>query len=154
MISHAKFLTRSKLMHLSSSNVRSLLLFFFVFLFLFSSCILPFIFIVNVNSAFFHEGLSFFNYLTICLAENVLFLISHFTCMRCITVTVSHFFFFCLLMLRCYLQKRVLNVSRGPAVRALRAQTDKREYAMEMKKIVEKQVFLTFLHLLLDLFFC
>ncbi|XP_024023035.1 uncharacterized protein LOC21395411 [Morus notabilis] len=38
---------------------------------------------------------------------------------------------------RCYLQKRVLNVSRGPAVRALRAQTDKREYAMEMKKIVE-----------------
>ncbi|KAG5245083.1 tRNA uridine carboxymethylaminomethyl modification enzyme MnmG [Salix suchowensis] len=38
---------------------------------------------------------------------------------------------------RCYLQKRVLNTSRGPAVRALRAQTDKREYAMEMKKIVE-----------------
>ncbi|XP_073143174.1 uncharacterized protein [Henckelia pumila] len=38
---------------------------------------------------------------------------------------------------RCYLQKRVLNVSRGPAVRALRAQTDKREYALEMKKIVE-----------------
>ncbi|CDP16454.1 unnamed protein product [Coffea canephora] len=41
---------------------------------------------------------------------------------------------------RCYLQKRVLNTSRGPAVRALRAQTDKREYAMEMKKIVERQV--------------
>lgn len=38
---------------------------------------------------------------------------------------------------RCYLQKRVLNMSRGPAVRALRAQTDKREYAIEMKKIVE-----------------
>ncbi|CAI9102866.1 OLC1v1001221C2 [Oldenlandia corymbosa var. corymbosa] len=38
---------------------------------------------------------------------------------------------------RCYLQKRVLNTSRGPAVRALRAQTDKREYAMEMKKVVE-----------------
>ncbi|CAN8257995.1 unnamed protein product [Cochlearia groenlandica] len=38
---------------------------------------------------------------------------------------------------RCYLQKRILNVSRGPAVRSLRAQTDKREYAMEMKKIVE-----------------
>ncbi|CAA6660416.1 unnamed protein product [Spirodela intermedia] len=38
---------------------------------------------------------------------------------------------------RCYLQKRVLNLSKGPAVRALRAQTDKREYAMEMKKIVE-----------------
>ncbi|KAJ1704191.1 hypothetical protein LUZ63_003970 [Rhynchospora breviuscula] len=38
---------------------------------------------------------------------------------------------------RCYLQKRVLNLSKGPAVRALRAQTDKREYAMEMKKVVE-----------------
>ncbi|GAB2287228.1 hypothetical protein Dimus_021610 [Dionaea muscipula] len=38
---------------------------------------------------------------------------------------------------RCYLQKRVLNTSRGPAVRALRAQTDKREYAMKMKNIVE-----------------
>ncbi|CAD5318420.1 unnamed protein product [Arabidopsis thaliana] len=38
---------------------------------------------------------------------------------------------------RCYLQKRILNVSRGPAVRSLRAQTDKREYAMEMKKIVD-----------------
>ncbi|KAI3712269.1 hypothetical protein L1987_70820 [Smallanthus sonchifolius] len=38
---------------------------------------------------------------------------------------------------RCYLQKRVLNVSRGPAVRALRAQTDKREYAIEMKKIIK-----------------
>ncbi|KAK1301924.1 hypothetical protein QJS10_CPB12g01402 [Acorus calamus] len=38
---------------------------------------------------------------------------------------------------RCYLQKRILNSSKGPAVRALRAQTDKREYAMEMKKVVE-----------------
>ncbi|XP_072977925.1 uncharacterized protein [Typha angustifolia] len=38
---------------------------------------------------------------------------------------------------RCYLQKRVLNLSKGPAVRALRAQTDKREYAMEMKKVIE-----------------
>ncbi|GAB2229070.1 hypothetical protein Droror1_Dr00023205 [Drosera rotundifolia] len=38
---------------------------------------------------------------------------------------------------RCYLQKRVLNTSRGPAVRALRAQTDKREYALTMKNIVE-----------------
>ncbi|XP_010527068.1 PREDICTED: uncharacterized protein LOC104804457 [Tarenaya hassleriana] len=38
---------------------------------------------------------------------------------------------------RCYLQKRILNVSRGPAVRSLRAQTDKREYALEMKKVVE-----------------
>ncbi|KAJ3683237.1 hypothetical protein LUZ60_013464 [Juncus effusus] len=40
---------------------------------------------------------------------------------------------------RCYLQKRVLNLSKGPAVRALRAQTDKREYAMEMKQVVESQ---------------
>ncbi|XVF14850.1 hypothetical protein REPUB_Repub09cG0096700 [Reevesia pubescens] len=38
---------------------------------------------------------------------------------------------------RCYLQKRVLNASRGPAVQALRAQTDKREYAMQMKNVVE-----------------
>ncbi|KAJ1387806.1 hypothetical protein SESBI_39705 [Sesbania bispinosa] len=38
---------------------------------------------------------------------------------------------------RCYLQKRVLNISRGPAVRALRAQTDKREYALQMKNVVE-----------------
>ncbi|KAK9735526.1 hypothetical protein RND81_04G210500 [Saponaria officinalis] len=38
---------------------------------------------------------------------------------------------------KCYLQKRVLNTSRGPAVRALRAQTDKREYAMEMRNVVE-----------------
>ncbi|GAV80007.1 GIDA domain-containing protein/GIDA_assoc_3 domain-containing protein, partial [Cephalotus follicularis] len=38
---------------------------------------------------------------------------------------------------RCYLQKRILNISRGPAVRALRAQTDKREYAMQMRSIVE-----------------
>ncbi|CAN1341236.1 tRNA uridine 5-carboxymethylaminomethyl modification enzyme MnmG [Linum perenne] len=40
---------------------------------------------------------------------------------------------------KCYLQKRILNLSRGPAVRALRAQTDKREYAMQMKQIVDRQ---------------
>ncbi|MBD2110988.1 MULTISPECIES: tRNA uridine-5-carboxymethylaminomethyl(34) synthesis enzyme MnmG [Cyanophyceae] len=40
---------------------------------------------------------------------------------------------------RTYLQKRVLNSSRGPAVWALRAQTDKREYANVMKTIVENQ---------------
>jgi tRNA uridine 5-carboxymethylaminomethyl modification enzyme len=40
---------------------------------------------------------------------------------------------------RTYLQKRVLNASRGPAVWALRAQTDKREYAAVMRKIVENQ---------------
>ncbi|KMZ73580.1 tRNA uridine 5-carboxymethylaminomethyl modification enzyme mnmG [Zostera marina] len=38
---------------------------------------------------------------------------------------------------KCYLQKRILNISKGPAVHALRAQTDKREYAMEMRRIVE-----------------
>lgn len=46
------------------------------------------------------------------------------------------------LYFRCYLQKRVLNLSKGPAVRALRAQTDKREYAMHMRGIVERQVYL------------
>ena len=40
---------------------------------------------------------------------------------------------------RTYLQKRVLNSSRGPAVWALRAQTDKREYGAIMKEIVENQ---------------
>ncbi len=44
---------------------------------------------------------------------------------------------------RTYLQKRVLNMSRGPAVWALRAQTDKREYAAVMKGIVENQDNLT-----------
>jgi tRNA uridine 5-carboxymethylaminomethyl modification enzyme len=44
---------------------------------------------------------------------------------------------------RTYLQKRVLNISRGPAVWALRAQTDKREYAAVMKAIVERQENLT-----------
>ncbi len=44
---------------------------------------------------------------------------------------------------RTYLQKRILNSSRGPAVWALRAQTDKREYAAVMKGIVENQPNLT-----------
>jgi tRNA uridine 5-carboxymethylaminomethyl modification enzyme len=44
---------------------------------------------------------------------------------------------------RTYLQKRILNASRGPAVWALRAQTDKREYAAVMKNIVENQTNLT-----------
>ncbi len=44
---------------------------------------------------------------------------------------------------RTYLQKRILNNSRGPAVWALRAQTDKREYAAAMKTIVENQANLT-----------
>lgn len=44
---------------------------------------------------------------------------------------------------RTYLQKRILNISRGPAVWALRAQTDKREYSAIMKRIVENQENLT-----------
>ncbi|MDX2271731.1 MAG: tRNA uridine-5-carboxymethylaminomethyl(34) synthesis enzyme MnmG [Cyanobacteriota bacterium] len=40
---------------------------------------------------------------------------------------------------RTYLQKKVLNRSRGPAVWALRAQTDKREYARVMRSVVENQ---------------
>jgi tRNA uridine 5-carboxymethylaminomethyl modification enzyme len=44
---------------------------------------------------------------------------------------------------RTYLQKRILNASRGPAVWALRAQTDKREYAAVMNNIVENQENLT-----------
>jgi len=39
---------------------------------------------------------------------------------------------------RCALQKRVLNRSKGPAVWALRAQTDKLEYAAEMRKVLEE----------------
>ncbi|EFN57135.1 hypothetical protein CHLNCDRAFT_30521, partial [Chlorella variabilis] len=38
---------------------------------------------------------------------------------------------------RCYLQKRVLNHSKGPAVWALRAQTDKIEYAAGMRRVLE-----------------
>lgn len=40
---------------------------------------------------------------------------------------------------RTYLQRRILNRSRGPAVWSLRAQTDKREYALVMKAVVENQ---------------
>ena len=40
---------------------------------------------------------------------------------------------------KCYLQKRVLNASRGPAVWALRAQTDKWEYSREMRLRLERQ---------------
>ncbi|PRW33833.1 tRNA uridine(34) 5-carboxymethylaminomethyl synthesis enzyme isoform A [Chlorella sorokiniana] len=39
---------------------------------------------------------------------------------------------------RCYLQKRVLNASKGPAVWALRAQTDKLEYAATMRRVLEE----------------
>jgi len=38
---------------------------------------------------------------------------------------------------RTYLQRRVLNRSKGPAVWALRAQTDKREYSALMRRVLE-----------------
>ena len=38
-----------------------------------------------------------------------------------------------------YIQMRMLNTGKGPAVRALRAQADKHLYAQEMKKTIEKQ---------------
>ncbi len=38
---------------------------------------------------------------------------------------------------RTYLQRRVLNRSKGPAVWALRSQTDKREYATLMRTVLE-----------------
>lgn len=44
---------------------------------------------------------------------------------------------------RTYLQKRMLNQSRGPAVWALRAQTDKREYSQIMRQVLENQENLT-----------
>ncbi|AMB99343.1 tRNA uridine 5-carboxymethylaminomethyl modification protein [Aerococcus urinaehominis] len=42
-----------------------------------------------------------------------------------------------------YIQMRMLNTGKGPAVRALRAQTDKDDYAKEMRKTLEKQENLT-----------
>ena len=38
-----------------------------------------------------------------------------------------------------FIQSRMLNVSKGPAVHSLRAQADKRRYHEEMKKVLEKQ---------------
>lgn len=38
-----------------------------------------------------------------------------------------------------YIQMRMLNTGKGPAVQALRAQADKNDYAHEMKKNLEKQ---------------
>ncbi|KRM88714.1 tRNA uridine-5-carboxymethylaminomethyl(34) synthesis enzyme MnmG [Liquorilactobacillus vini] len=38
-----------------------------------------------------------------------------------------------------YVQMRMLNTGKGPAVRALRAQADKRMYSIEMKHTLEKQ---------------
>ena len=38
-----------------------------------------------------------------------------------------------------FIQMRILNTKKGPAVRSLRAQADRKEYANNMKKTVEKQ---------------
>ena len=38
-----------------------------------------------------------------------------------------------------FIQMRILNTKKGPAVRSLRAQTDRKVYANNMKKTVEKQ---------------
>ena len=38
-----------------------------------------------------------------------------------------------------YIQMRMLNTGKGPAVRALRAQADKRQYSIEMKHTLEKE---------------
>src|SRR5690625_3405474 len=42
-----------------------------------------------------------------------------------------------------YIQMRMLNTRKGPAVRALRAQADKPLYMQEMKKVIEEQENLT-----------
>ncbi|GJD06306.1 tRNA uridine 5-carboxymethylaminomethyl modification enzyme MnmG [Galdieria sulphuraria] len=39
---------------------------------------------------------------------------------------------------RTYLQRRILNRSKGPAVWALRAQTDKREYSEKMRQVLDE----------------
>lgn len=42
-----------------------------------------------------------------------------------------------------FIQSRMLNTSKGPAVHSLRAQADKRKYSESMKKVIEKQENLT-----------
>lgn len=49
-----------------------------------------------------------------------------------------------------YIQMKMLNTGKGPAVRALRAQADKHLYAEEMKKTVEKQDNLTLRQSMID----
>lgn len=40
---------------------------------------------------------------------------------------------------RTFIQSRMLNLSKGPAVHSLRAQADKRQYHVEMKQVIENQ---------------
>src|SRR5574344_2734561 len=42
-----------------------------------------------------------------------------------------------------FLQSKMLNVSKGPAVHSLRAQADKAEYSRSMRKVLENQEHLT-----------
>lgn len=49
-----------------------------------------------------------------------------------------------------YIQMKMLNTGKGPAVRALRAQADKAEYAAEMKRTVERQENLTLHQTMID----
>ncbi|MEQ9764676.1 tRNA uridine-5-carboxymethylaminomethyl(34) synthesis enzyme MnmG [Streptococcus jiangjianxini] len=49
-----------------------------------------------------------------------------------------------------YIQMKMLNTGKGPAVRALRAQADKHLYAVEMKKTVEQQENLTLRQSMID----
>ncbi|HEM5985523.1 TPA: tRNA uridine-5-carboxymethylaminomethyl(34) synthesis enzyme MnmG [Streptococcus suis] len=49
-----------------------------------------------------------------------------------------------------YIQMKMLNMGKGPAVRALRAQADKAEYAAEMKRTVESQENLTLRQTMID----
>lgn len=44
---------------------------------------------------------------------------------------------------RTYLQSKMLNSSKGPAVHSLRAQADKQEYSRSMRRVVENQEHLT-----------
>ncbi len=49
-----------------------------------------------------------------------------------------------------YIQMKMLNMGKGPAVRALRTQADKAEYAAEMKRTVERQENLTLRQTMID----
>ncbi len=49
-----------------------------------------------------------------------------------------------------YIQMKMLNTGKGPAVRALRAQADKADYSREMKRTVEKQENLTLRQTMVD----
>lgn len=49
-----------------------------------------------------------------------------------------------------YIQMKMLNMGKGPAVRALRAQADKAAYAAEMKRTVERQENLTLRQTMID----